>query len=72
MSYDGMLMAAASQPLQSAQPEITLRVLKSVMESEKDLVTQILNVPGQISSQVYNGHGQVVPTPAGSNVDARV
>jgi hypothetical protein len=71
MMVDSMVMAAASQPLQSPQPEIAMRVMKSVMESEQDLVAQILNVPGQISSQVYNGHGQVIPTPAGSNVDMK-
>ena len=42
------------------------------MKDEKELVGQILGSGQQIAAQVYNGHGQVVPTPAGANIDMQM
>ncbi|HTX98816.1 MAG TPA: hypothetical protein VMG09_02215 [Bacteroidota bacterium] len=59
------------RPLVDVQQGIAVRVLKDQMNEQKDLVSQIVTGPQQVPSQVYDGHGQIVPTPAGSSVDTR-
>ncbi len=71
MDIGGVVEAGMARPLMDVQQVITLRVARDQMEEQKDLVAQIVNGPDQVASQVYNGHGQVVPTPAGSSVDMR-
>ena len=71
MDIGGVIESAAARPLVDVQQGIALRVMKDQMSEQKDLVAEIINGPEQIASQIYNGHGQIVPTPSGSSVDAR-
>ncbi len=71
MDIGGVIEAGMVRPLVDVQQGIALRVLKGEMDNQKELVAQIVTGPQQVASQVYNGHGQIVPTPAGSSVDTR-
>jgi hypothetical protein len=71
MDIGGVVEAGMARPNIDVQQVIALRVVRDQMEEQKDLVAQVVNGPQQVASQVYDGHGQVVPTPAGSSVDAR-
>lgn len=72
MDAGGVIEAGMARPLMDVQQGIAVRVLKDQMEEQKELVAQIVNGPEQVASQVYNSHGQVVPTPAGTSVDTRM
>lgn len=72
MDAGGVIEAGMARPLMDVKQAIAVKVLKEEMEEQKKLVSQIVNGPDQVASQVYNSHGEVVPTPAGTSVDARV
>ena len=69
MNIGSVVSATVAQSVDQTQSSIATKVMKEQMRSEQELVGELLGSGQQISSQVYNGHGQVVPTPAGANVD---
>ena len=73
MDAVGLVASAATRSLQEGQGQagLTVRILRDEIQNDKDLVAQVVSGSQQISSQIYNGHGQVVPAPAGANVDAK-
>ncbi len=72
MDIGGVIEAGMVRPLVDVQQAIAVRVLKNEMDNQKELISQVVTGPQQVSSQIYNGHGEIVPTPAGTSVDARV
>jgi hypothetical protein len=72
MDIGGVVQATVAQSVEQAQSGLATRMMSEMMHDEKDMVSQILSGGQQISSQVYNGHGQVVPTPAGANIDMQM
>ncbi len=72
MDIGGVVEAAMVRPLVDVQQGIAVRVLRDEMDNQKELISQIVNGPQQVASQIYDGHGQIVPAPAGGSVNARV
>ena len=70
MAVASVLSAAAQiRPIGSVQEEIAVKVINDQKNSDKELVSELMERPEQISAQVYNSHGQVIPSPSGSSVD---
>lgn len=69
MDIGGVIESSAARAAANVQPGAAIQDVRDDMQKSKELVAEILSSGQQISSQVYDGHGQVVPTPAGSNVD---
>jgi hypothetical protein len=72
MDIGSVVQASVAQSVEQAQSSTAIKVMSQQMKDEKELVGQILGSGQQIAAQVYNGHGQVVPTPAGANIDMQM
>lgn len=71
MDVAAAVESAALQAIGGSQQSSAVRVLRNEMQEQKELVSEIINGPQQVASQIYNSHGQVIPTPSGSSVDMR-
>jgi hypothetical protein len=72
MDIGSVVQASVTQSVQQVQSGTAIKVMADEMHDEKDLVSQIIGGGQQIASQLYNGHGQVVPTSEGANVDLQM
>ena len=61
--------AAQIRPIGSVQEQIAVKVINDQMDNDKELVSELIERPQQVSAQVYNSHGQVTPSPSGTSVD---
>ena len=72
MDIGGVAQASVARSVEQSQGGIAIKVMSEQMQEDRELVGQILSGGQQIAAQVYNGHGQVVPTPAGASIDMQM